>query len=76
MYLYYIGSASRNEENGKKHVDLTEILGIAGVPTFLFIHADGEHYFLIDKTTDALPEPRPSLPDYCNAVFASISTCI
>nr|XP_034305803.1 uncharacterized protein LOC105321045 isoform X1 [Crassostrea gigas] len=35
------GSASRNEENGKKHVDLTEILGIAGVPTFLFIHADG-----------------------------------
>lgn len=46
MYLYYIGSASRNEENGKKHVDLTEILGIAGVPTFLFIHADGKHYFL------------------------------
>lgn len=46
VYLYYIGSASRNEENGKKHVDLTEILGIAGVPTFLFIHADGKHYFL------------------------------
>lgn len=45
MYLYYIGSASRNEENGKKHVDLTEILGIAGVPTFLFIHADGKHFF-------------------------------
>ncbi|XP_048739977.2 uncharacterized protein LOC125654190 isoform X5 [Ostrea edulis] len=36
------GSSSRNEmENGKKHVDLTEILGIAGVPTFLFIHAEG-----------------------------------
>ena len=36
------GSASRIEENGTKHVDLTEILGIAGVPTFLFIHADGK----------------------------------
>ena len=42
-YAYFAtGSASRIEENGTKHVDLTEILGIAGVPTFLFIHADGK----------------------------------
>lgn len=32
-------------ENGKKHVDLTEILGIAGVPTFLFIHAEGKEIY-------------------------------
>ncbi|KAK3102288.1 hypothetical protein FSP39_010226 [Pinctada imbricata] len=38
-----IGSHKREEadpENGK-YMDLTEILGIAGVPTFLFIHSDG-----------------------------------
>lgn len=47
MYFYYIGLVLRNEENGKKYVDLTEILGIVGVLIFFFIYVDGKYYFLI-----------------------------
>lgn len=40
---------SRKPDNNDNHkfVDLTEILGIAGVPTLLFIHPDGKSHLFV-----------------------------
>jgi hypothetical protein len=45
IYIFFIiaGSMRKPEDSNAPFVDLTEILGIAGVPTILVIHPDGNY---------------------------------
>lgn len=45
-YLFVSGIKRDADIETESNVDLTELLGIAGVPTFLFIHQEGEHVLL------------------------------